>query len=72
MLAQKGGGDVTLAILPGTWIQRGGELALIDELAVGNYVRAQATALPAEAPRPGTVGSSPGERAITLEESAQE
>lgn len=72
VLAQKGGSDVSLAILPGTWIKRGDQLALIDELAVGNYVKAQATPLPAQTPRPGTVGSSPGERAITLEESAQQ
>jgi hypothetical protein len=68
VIAQKGGSDVTLAILPGTWIKRGDHLVLIDELGVGNYVKAQATPLPAEASRPGTVGSSPGERAYLLEE----
>jgi hypothetical protein len=72
VLAQKGGSDVILAIMPGTWIKRGDHLVLIDELGVGNYVKAQATPLPEGAPRPGTVGSSPGERAITLEESSRE
>jgi hypothetical protein len=72
VIAQKEGGDVTLAILPGTWIKRGDHLVLIDELSVGNYVKAQATPLPVGAPRPGTVGSSAGERAITLEESSRE
>ena len=62
------GQEVTLAILPGTWIQRGDHLVLIDELGVGNYITAQAMALPPEARRPGTVGSSIGERAITLKE----
>jgi hypothetical protein len=71
VLAQKGGGDVVLAILPGTWIKRGDQLVLIDELGVGNYVKAQATPLPAEASRPGTVGSSPGERAYLLEETGK-
>ena len=71
VLAQKGGGDVALAILPGTWIKRGDHLVLIDELGVGNYVKAQATPLPAGAPRPGTVGSSPGERAYLLEETGK-
>ena len=71
VIAQKAGGDVILAIMPGTWIKRGDHLVLIDELGVGNYVKAQATPLPAGAPREGTVGSSPGERAITLEETGR-
>jgi hypothetical protein len=72
VLAQAGGPEVTLAILSGTWLKRADQLLLIDELAVGNYVTVQATPLPATGPREGTVGSSPGERAITLEESSQE
>ena len=68
ILAQPGGQEVTLAILPGTWLKRGEQLVLLDELGVGNYVTAQAAPLPATAPREGTVGSSPGERAITLED----
>lgn len=35
--------EVALAIQAGTWIKRGDQLILIDELAVGNYIRAQAT-----------------------------
>jgi hypothetical protein len=61
-------GEVTLAILPGTWIKRGDRLVLIDELGVGNYIMAQAAPLPEGASRPGTVGSSIGERAITVEQ----
>jgi len=68
ILEQPGGQQVTLAILPGTWLKRGDQLILIDELGVGNYVTVQATPLPATAPREGTVGSSPGERTITLED----
>ena len=68
ILAQPGGPEVTLAILPGTWLKRGDQLVLIDELGVGNYVTVQATPLPATAPREGTVGSNPGERTITLED----
>ena len=71
VLAQAGGPEVTLAILPGTWLKRANHLILIDELAVGNQVTVQATPLPT-GPREGTVGSSPGERAITLEESSRE
>ena len=62
---------MTLAILPGTWIQRGDHLVLIDELGLGNYITAQAAPLPAEARRPGTVGSSIGERALTLQEASR-
>jgi hypothetical protein len=72
VLALQGGQDVALAILPGTWIKRGEQLVTIDELGVGNYILARATPLPREAPRPGTVGSDPGERAIMLEETARE
>jgi hypothetical protein len=71
VLAQAGGPEVTLALLAGTWLKRGDQLVLIDALGVGNYVTVQATPLPATAPREGTVGSSPGERVITLEESSQ-
>jgi hypothetical protein len=71
VLADKGGSEVTLAILPGTWIKRGDHLALIDELSIGNYVKAQAAPLPVGGARPGTVGSSPGERAYLLEETGK-
>jgi hypothetical protein len=72
VLAPKGGPEVALAILPGTWIRRGDQLVTIDELGVGNYIMARATPLPQEARRPGTVGSDPGERAILLEETTGE
>jgi hypothetical protein len=62
VLAQKGGGEVALAIKPGTWIQRGDQLVLIDELGVGNYLKARAAQLP----------GWKDELAITLEETARE
>src|SRR5918996_3276599 len=34
-----GGGEVTLAIKPGTWMKRGDGFVTIDELGVGNYVK---------------------------------
>jgi hypothetical protein len=71
VLRLQGGQEVTLAIQPGTWIKRGGELALIDELGVGNYITVQAAPLPTAGPGPGTVGSSPGERALTIEEATR-
>jgi hypothetical protein len=71
VLKLPGGQEVALAILPGTWIQRGDHLVLIDELGVGNYVTARATPMPEEARPPGTVGSSIGERALTLEDASR-
>jgi hypothetical protein len=62
VLAQKGGGEVALVIKQGTWIQRGDHLVLIDELGVGNYLKARATQLP----------GWKDELAITLEETAGE
>jgi hypothetical protein len=62
VLAQKAGGEVALLIRPGTWIQRGDQLVLIDELAVGNYLKAQAAQLP----------GWKDELAITLRETARE
>jgi hypothetical protein len=62
VLAPKGGSEVALAIRPGTWIQRGDQLVLIDELAVGNYLKARAAQLP----------GYKDELAITLEETAGE
>ena len=58
ILSQPGGREVTLAIKPGTWIERGNQLVLIEDLGVGNYIKARATALPGQ----------PGEQAITLEQ----
>lgn len=62
VLAQKGGGDVALVIKPGTWIQRGDQLVLIDELGVGNYLKARAAQLP----------GWKDELAITLEQTARD
>jgi hypothetical protein len=62
---------VTLAIKPGTWIQRGDQLVLISELAVGNYLKVRAVAVPAAAPKPGTIGCCLGERPYLLEETTR-
>jgi hypothetical protein len=62
VLSQRRGGDVALLIKPGTWIQRGDQLVLIDELAVGNYLKAQAAQLP----------GWKDELAITLRETARD
>src|SRR5262245_27888298 len=43
-----GGGEVTLAIKPGTWLKRGDQLITIDELSVGNYVKVEAVQLPGQ------------------------
>jgi hypothetical protein len=48
ILAKKGGGEVVLRIGPGTWIRRGDNFVLIDELGVGNYVNVRAVALAPE------------------------
>ena len=48
IMAQAGGGEVELAIKPGTWIKRGDQLVTIDELGVGNYVKTEAIQLPGE------------------------
>jgi hypothetical protein len=48
ILAQPGGQEVTLAILPGTWLKRGDQLVTIDELGVGNYVKVDAVQLPGQ------------------------
>jgi hypothetical protein len=42
ILAPRGGGSVTLAIRPGTWIKRGDHLVLLEELKVGNDIHVQA------------------------------
>jgi hypothetical protein len=47
VLARAGGaGEVTLAIKPGTWLKRGDQLVTIDELGIGNYVKAEAVQIP--------------------------
>jgi hypothetical protein len=49
ILAQKaGGGEVTLAIKPGTWLKRGDNFVTIDELGIGNYVKVEAVQLPGQ------------------------
>jgi hypothetical protein len=73
VLQQSGGQEVALAIPPGTWIQRGDQRVHLDEVGIGNYVRAQAAPLPTEVgnlPRDGNgkVGTSMGERPLTFYE----
>ena len=53
---------MALVIRPGTWIQRGDNLVLIDELGVGNYLEARAAQLP----------GWKDELAITLEQTSRE
>jgi hypothetical protein len=49
ILAKAGGGEqVTLAIKPGTWLKRGDQFVTIDELGVGNYVKAEAVEIPGQ------------------------
>jgi hypothetical protein len=56
VLKLPGGQEVSVAILPGTWLKREDQLVLIEDLQVGDFVTAQATSRPGE----------PGERAITI------
>jgi hypothetical protein len=42
ILAQGDGGPLALAIRPGTWIKRGDQLVLLEELSVGNDIHVQA------------------------------
>jgi hypothetical protein len=56
IVAKQAGGEVALAIKPGTWIKRGDTLVTIDELGVGNYIKVEATQLPNEpTPRATTI-----------------
>jgi hypothetical protein len=49
ILARAGGaGEVNLAIKPGTWLKRGDQFVTIDELGVGNYVKAEAIQIPGQ------------------------
>lgn len=48
VLAQKGGGDTALDIRVGTWIKRGDRFLTIEDLKVGESVKAQAFRLPGE------------------------
>jgi hypothetical protein len=72
VLAPRGGGEqMVLAIQPGTWIQRGDNLVLLEDLGVGNYLKVRSVVMPGAMARPGTVGSSPGERPYLLEETGR-
>src|SRR5918992_1275721 len=46
ILTQPNNERITLAIRPGTWIKRGDSVVTIDELGVGNYVKAEAIPVP--------------------------
>jgi hypothetical protein len=48
ILAQRDGGQLALAIRPGTWIQRGDRLVVLEELRVGNDVHVQAVEIAEE------------------------
>ena len=61
ILAQKGGGEVTLGIRPGTWLKRGSNFVYIEDLGVGNYVMAEAVAIPGDQLQQITVLNSSGE-----------
>jgi hypothetical protein len=62
VLAQAAGkGEVTLAIKPGTWLKRGDQVVTIDELGVGNYVKAEAVQIPGVQLQQITVLSTGGE-----------
>lgn len=55
-----GGGEITLAIKPGTWLKRGDQFVTIDELGVGNYVKVEAVQIPGEPLQRITILSSEG------------
>jgi hypothetical protein len=61
ILTQREGGDVTLAIRPGTWITRAEHPMLIEELSIGNEVHVQAVEIAGEG----------GLRATTIEGSTR-
>jgi hypothetical protein len=54
-------GEVTLAIKPGTWLKRGDQLVTIDELGVGNYVKAEAVQIPGQQLQQITILSTGGD-----------
>jgi len=56
-----GGGEVSLAIKPGTWLKRGDQLVTIDELGVGNYVKVEAVQIPGQQLQQITILSSGGD-----------
>ena len=50
ILAQREGGEVTLATRPGTWMKRGERLVLLEELRVGHDVHVQTVEIATEMP----------------------
>jgi hypothetical protein len=61
VLTKREGGEVAVAIRPGTWIKRGERLVLLEDLGVGNDVHVQAIEIAAEG----------GMRATTIEVTPQ-
>jgi hypothetical protein len=49
ILARKGGEDTQVEVHVGTWIKRGGNFLTIEDLNIGDQVRAQTFRLPGEA-----------------------
>jgi hypothetical protein len=74
VLAQARGPEVALAITPETPIRREEQRVYLDELGVGNYVTVWATPPTRKAREWGEsrVGTSPGERPLRLNETADE
>jgi hypothetical protein len=56
-----GGGEVTLAIKPGTWLKRGDQFVTIDELGMGNYVKVEAVQIPGQQLQQITILSTGGD-----------
>jgi hypothetical protein len=54
-------GEVTLAIKPGTWLERGDKFVTIDELSVGNYVKVEAVQIPGQQLQQITILSTGGD-----------
>ena len=48
ILAQRDGGQLALAVRPGTWIKRGDRLVLLEDLRVGNDIHVQAIEIAGE------------------------
>jgi hypothetical protein len=84
VLTQARGQQVALAIAAGTAIQRGDQRVHLEELGIGNYVMVQAPPLLSKTADPlgfgvdqptrmgNRVGTSSGERPVTLQESSEE
>jgi hypothetical protein len=70
VLAQPGGQQVALAIPAGTFIQRGDQRVLLEEVGVGNYIAVQAAPVPSKSLEwdESRVGTSAGERPLRLDE----